>query len=84
MNDRKGLSYETLLSIQTADLALWGSKCHAILIASVTEYVRSQNRCATQPEETHRVYRGQDLIEIIRQWPNLQSPYAVTPNLDEV
>jgi hypothetical protein len=84
MTDRKGLSYETLVAVQTADLALWGSKCRPEVIQPVTEYVRSQNRCATQPEETHRVYRGQDLIEIIRQWPNLQSPYASIPNLDEV
>lgn len=85
MKDRNGLDYDELLQVQNAQLALWGTKLREGLIQPIAEYVRRHNAPADSPEGKHRVYRGGDLIEIIRQWPELQSPYPPIINpLDEV
>lgn len=56
------------LKIQGEHLANWAAKLKPEIAQGVTEYVLSTNR----PD---RVFRGQDIIEIIRQWPDVQFPY---------
>lgn len=85
MKDRRGFEYEALLTIQASDLAVWEKKIHAVFYQPIADYVKKSNRCATQPEEVHQVFRGQDLIEIIRQWPDVQPPYpSVSTSTEDV
>jgi len=84
MKDRRGFEYEELLAIQNDHLALWGTKCRDEVIDGVAAYVRASNRCATQPDETHTVYRGHDLIEIIRQWPDVSPPFPPNVSTEDV
>jgi len=76
--DAQGLDYETLLNIQKAHLAIWSLRIVPAMFAQVKEFVLSQNQEARESQPKHRVYRGQDLIEIIRQWPDLDAVYKPT------
>ena len=75
MKDRLGLEYDFLVHLQSVQLDLWGTKLKPGLIEAISAYVRSHNRPAATEDAPHQVYRGQDVIEIIRQWPDVQSPY---------
>lgn len=63
--------HQELLKIQAEHLALWKARLRPELYAEIEAYVR-----ATNDENTNRVYRGQDLIEIIREWPHLCPAFA--------
>lgn len=70
MKDRLNLEYADLLVVQKANLLNWKLRLIPKIFDAVEEYVLRCNLPAGI-EGKHRVYRGQDLIEVIRQWPNL-------------
>lgn len=72
--DRGGHRYETLLEFQSKQLALWEKLLDAMVHAGVSEYVKSVNKQADSTEEKHQVIRGQDLIQVIMDYP--QIPFA--------
>ncbi len=73
--DAQGHDYDHLLDIQKAHLLVWKLRIRAILFDQVEQFILSENREAREGQPKHRVYRGQDLIEILRQWPDLQDCY---------
>lgn len=73
--DAQGLDYDLLLQIQQSHLVIWRLRIIPALFEQVREFVLSQNREARDGQPKHRVYRGQDLIEILRQWPDLDAVY---------
>lgn len=62
--------FQELLKIQNEHLDIWKERLKPALFAEVKEYAKSMN-----DESLGRVYRGQDLVEIIRTWPNLSPAY---------
>jgi len=79
--DRNGLEYADLVKIQGQHLALWREKLKPALIGPVADYVVSKNTEANDPEQKHRVFRGQDLVQIIMDWPDINT--AVYPPIHE-
>jgi hypothetical protein len=77
MKDRAGYDYNELVAMQREHLAIWQPRLRPALFDEVRAFVLSINRQAPRDEDKHRVYRGQDLIEIIRTWPDLSSAYKV-------
>lgn len=75
--DRTGMRYEELLEIQAAHLELWRRKIVMPVFIPVREYVLSTNREAQSEAEKHHVLRGQDIIELFRTYPEINS--AVYP-----
>lgn len=75
MKDARGYEYEELTAIQENHLALWKTRLKHDLYAEVAAYVRDSNRAALSPEDRHRVFRGQDIVQIIMDWPNLIAVY---------
>jgi len=73
--DSVGNYFETLLATQRAHLLTWKLRIRAQMFDQIEAYVKRTNREAGSPSEKHRVYRGQDLVEIIRQWPDLDPSY---------
>lgn len=84
------LSFADLVAIQAEHLAMWKGKLVPEVFAGVEKLCLSQNKefllgprtgsmypHPTQAGQSMRVWRGQDLIEIIRQWPTLKEPYLV-------
>jgi hypothetical protein len=67
--DRLNLEYEELLEIQERDLRVWAKLIRNEIYARVAHYVRRFNSEAKTPNDKHQVWRGQDLVEIILQWP---------------
>lgn len=74
MKDKFGLDYDELLAIQWEHLALWRERLKPKLFDEVSSYVKWANLPAGDSGR-HRVFRGQDLIEIIRLWPVLGEAY---------
>lgn len=70
MKDRRDYEYKDLLAAQKAHLLNWKLRLIPKIYDAVEEYVL---RCNLEAglDGKHRVYRGQDLIEVIRQWPTL-------------
>ncbi len=75
MKDKNGYDYAELLAIQREHLAQWQPLLRPALFTEVKGYVLSTNHETFSTEEKHRVYRGQDLVEIIRTWPILSPAY---------
>lgn len=79
MKDRTGFEYADLVAIQRTHLARWQEVLRPSIFAEVKEYVVASNQETFSAEGRHRVYRGQDLVEIIRLWPTLSDAYAPKP-----
>lgn len=73
--DRSGYEYETLVEFQNRDLASWAGKVIPQFHSEISEYVRRNNRPATSPDEKHYVLRGQDIVQVMIDWPNLTIVY---------
>ena len=67
--DRYNLDYATLVETQQAQLAMWALKLLPDIWQPVAEYVRSHNKPAPTPNDKHQVLRGQDIVQIIMDWP---------------
>lgn len=80
--DKHGHDYDTLLGIQAGHLALWRPKLDALVYHDVASYVRATNKPAADESQTHRVYRGQDLVELIKAHPDIPPPYVPMPTND--
>lgn len=65
-------SYSELLAIQAKHLTIWESRLRPELFSAISSYVLSTNR---ESGDRPTVYRGQDLIEIIRLWPDVGPTY---------
>ena len=76
MKDRNGHEYSELLALQTAHLAAWRPKLRGGVLADIVHYLDATNLPAPKAEDKHRVYRGQDLVQIILEWPDLSPAYA--------
>ena len=76
MKDRHGHDFNELVSIQKTQLANWTLRVKCEVIEPVSAYVAVTNLQASGPEGSHRVYRGQDLVQIIMDWPDLKPCYA--------
>lgn len=71
--------YDEFVLIQEQHLALWKDKLRPELYEAVRAHVLAHN----SPDNPRSVWRGQDLIEVIRQWPRLRPPYD-TPNPEDL
>ena len=67
--DSRGFTYEQLLELQERDLQMWWQRLHPAIVEPICEYVRKHNRRAKDTTESHKVWRGQDIVEIIKHWP---------------
>lgn len=75
MKDRTGYDYAELVSIQRDHLALWQPRLRPALFNEVRDYALRTNREAQKDGDKHRVYRGQDLVELFRLWPDIGPAY---------
>lgn len=73
--DRLGLEYSELLQIQGRHLTIWKERLKPAVFGPVADYVHAKNVEANGPEQKHQVFRGQDLIQIIMDWPELNPAY---------
>jgi hypothetical protein len=55
---------------------MWGAKLQPEVFEPVAEYVT-----ATNDVDRRRCYRGQDLVQIIMDWPELRPCYVVDPKV---
>lgn len=76
MIDSAGHDYQMLLEFQKAQLAAWGERVHPHIMADVAAYVLMTNKPAADATQRHLVYRGQDIIELIRTWPAINTVYV--------
>ena len=79
--DKHGHVYSDLIALQNMHFAIWQDRLVMPLLNDVVEYVRKHNRQANDDTQAHQVYRGQDLVQIIMDWPELKPCYppAVEP-----
>lgn len=82
MKDKNGHEFSALEQIQAEHLVAWRSRLRGGFYADVYCYVVSANLPATDEKQVHRVYRGQDLVQIIMDWPDLK-PCYVQPSKPE-
>ena len=83
MKDKQGHEYSELTALQMAQLrGIWSDRLVPKLYDEVTDYVLRHNRQANGPEQTHYVLRGQDLVQIIMDWPETKPCYP-SPVLEE-
>ena len=75
MKDRHGHEFADLVAIQQTHLDHWGTKLRREVYGHVSSYVLETNQEATSPEQAHRVFRGQDLVQIILDYPELSAAY---------
>ncbi len=80
--DRYGHSFKELTDIQSDQLHRWGTRLITRVTYEVWAYLKSTNLPATDEKQVHRVYRGQDLVQIIMDWPDLK-PCYVQPSKPE-
>lgn len=79
MIDRTGMSYEELLKIQEQHLEHWWPRIETKLFLAVRDYALAMNRPAEDSSKKHRVFRGQDLIELFRTWPDINTAVYPAP-----
>ena len=76
MKDKNGHEYNELLAIQRAQLQnTWSSRLNTDLFCAVSVYVVRHNVAALDDKHPHQVLRGQDLVQIIMDWPVLKPCY---------
>ena len=72
-------NFTEALGFQTQHLKNWESKLRSELFKEISDYVVSSN-----DEAKGRCYRGQDIVQIILEWPNLSPCYATPASLDVI
>jgi len=75
MKDKNGHEYKDLIAFQNAHLAIWQTRLVMPLLNDVVEYVRLHNAPANDDKSSHKVFRGQDIVQIIMDWPDLKPCY---------
>lgn len=75
MKDKNGHDFRDLVAIQTVQLAVWDQRLKPAITQSVRDYVVACNRQANDDTKAHCVFRGQDLVQIILDWPELKDCY---------
>lgn len=75
MRDRRQHDYAELLTIQDDHLKLWSTRLVPETWLGVRAFARLHNRPAATPEDPHHVIRGQDLIQLIMEWPHPNEAY---------
>ena len=75
MKDRLGMEYGEAVRIQQQHLTLWSERLKLPSYNAVAEYVLKHNRVAENEHQAHHVYRGQDIVQIILDWPELKPMY---------
>lgn len=78
--DRQGLFYYALVDTQTKQLWHWDKRLIAEFRKPIRDYVLAHNAQAVNSEGKHKVWRGQDLMEIIYHWPHAAPCYPATPS----
>ena len=73
--DKHGHDYRELRQIQQAHLNAWAQRLIPPISAAICDYVEATNRQANDDTTAHRVYRGQDLVQIVLDWPELKDCY---------
>lgn len=84
MKDKNGHEYNELRAIQTAQLKNWGTRIVPNLFSEVSDYVVRHNTAALDDKSAHRVFRGQDVIQIFMDWPDLKPCYPSPKTAEEV
>jgi hypothetical protein len=72
-------NFTEALGFQTQHLKNWESKLRPELFKEISDYVVSSN-----DEAKGRCYRGQDIVQIILEWPNLSPCYATPVERDVI
>lgn len=76
MKDKQGLDYKELCAFQLAQLqGIWSDRLKDDLYDAVSDYVILHRREAQDDKHNHQVFRGQDLVQIIMDWPELKPCY---------
>ena len=75
MKDNQGHEYSDLLAHQMKHLDLWAGRVRPNFMKPIAEYVLKHNVEANDSNQRHRVFRGQDIVQIIMDWPNLNLAY---------
>ncbi len=69
MKDRTGQEYAEQLGIQRQQLYNWSTRLAADCYQEVAAFCRATNQQARTSEDKHLVYRGQDIVQLIMDWP---------------
>lgn len=77
--DRKGFFYANLVDTQTKQLWHWDMRIIAEFRKPIRDYVTARNKPAANSEGVHKVWRGQDIVDIIYNWPHTAPCYPTTP-----
>jgi hypothetical protein len=75
MKDKHGSEFKDVVAIQEGHLKMWSTKLVTFVYQEVSDYVRKHNLPATDDTKSHQVFRGQDLVQIIMDWPDLKPCY---------
>jgi len=86
MKDKHGLEFKDLVALQNMHFAIWQDRLVMPLLNDVVEYARKHNVPAIDATKAHQVFRGQDLVQIIMDWPDLKPcyPAANAPAAEDV
>ncbi len=82
--DRCGYSYSDLIEFQAVHLDAWAKKIRPEFMSPIREYILSNNCPAPTPAEKHRVWRGQDIIEVIYHWPRIAPAFPPIASEDVI
>lgn len=73
MKDRTGMEFNELVAIQREHLQSWYPKLKTDVFNDVTTFCAATRREARTPDDKHTVYRGQDIVQLIMEWPTFNS-----------
>lgn len=82
--DSQGYAYADLLATQANHLATWADKIRQEFVSPIRGYVLSHNCPAATPAEKHRVWRGQDIFQIVYHWPRVAPAFPPIGNEDVI
>ena len=71
--------FSEALRFQIQHLKNWEAKLRPELFKEISDYVISSNN-----EDLGRCYRGQDIVQIILEWPKLSPCYATPVEQDVI
>lgn len=75
MKDAGGHEYSELLAIQRDQLRMWHGRLKQDCYAAVAGFCVETNLQANGPEGKHRVHRGQDIVQLVMEWPTFNPLY---------
>ena len=73
--DKHGMEYAACVAIQQKQLTMWSERLKLPIYNAVAEYVLKHNEVANDENQPHRVLRGQDIVQVIMDWPELKPCY---------